>query len=89
MTAEAVASIAAVVITVLGFLLALAVAWGRVKQVLEGLVTAVAELNAQMEVAREAREDDTQRIVALETQAEASGERLDRLELPIFRTKRH
>lgn len=69
-------------------LLGQAVAWGRIRQTLEHLQESTKE---QLQLVRDMQGDqlrESQRTTALETTAEDHGERLDRLEAPLF-AKRH
>lgn len=77
MSVDVASMILGAAIPCLGFLLTIAVSWGRFSQNLKDLVQATHEL-------RTAVVEVSNRTTALEAASEASGERLDRLEAPLF-----
>lgn len=85
MSAEAVCAIVGAVVAVLTLLLsglAFAVAWGRGKQALEGLLEAVKELNRQVQ-------DGAQQNAVQDVRLEQHAEAVERLESRVFAAKRH
>ena len=69
-------------------LLGQAVAWGRIRQTLEHLQETSKETIDLVRDMQRGQVSESQRTTALETTAEDHGERLDRLEAPLF-AKRH
>lgn len=66
--------------TLVPLILAVAVSWGRFKQVVTDLAGVVSKLDDKVSGGLE-------RLATLEADSDAHGERLDRLELPLFRSR--
>jgi hypothetical protein len=82
MTIDIISLLVGTSMTLVPLLLAVAVSWGKFKQVVTDLAEVVGKLDDKVSAGLD-------RMARMETSSDEYGERLDRLEAPLFHPKRY